>query len=43
MPKFSNVFDSFESFIPGLGGSNTNHISIPGYMNNNGGGGSGGD
>ena len=42
MPKFSNVFDSFESFIPGLGGSNTNHISIPGYMNNNGGGGSGG-
>ena len=22
MPKFSNVFDNYESFIPGLGGSN---------------------
>jgi len=22
MPKFSNVFDSYESFVPGLGGSN---------------------
>ena len=22
MPVFSNVFDSYESFVPGLGGSN---------------------
>ena len=30
MPAFSNVFDSYESFIPGLCGNNGTHISIPG-------------
>ena len=29
MPKFSNVFDSYESFVPGLGGSNLTATAIP--------------
>ena len=30
LPKFSNVFDSYESFVPGLGGSNLTTSAIPG-------------
>lgn len=30
MPKFSNVFDSYESFVPGLGGSNLTTTALPG-------------
>lgn len=37
MPTFSNVFDSYESFIPGLCGSNGTSISIPGQLTNTGG------
>jgi hypothetical protein len=41
MPRFSNVFDNYESFIPGLGGSNATHISIPGQLSAAGPGGAG--
>jgi len=30
MPKFSNVFDSYESFVPGMGGSATASAAVPG-------------
>lgn len=40
MPKFSNTFDNYESFIPGLGGSNATAISLPGHLANPGGTGS---
>ena len=30
MPKFSNTFDSYESFVPGLGGSNLTTTALPG-------------
>jgi len=41
MPKFSNVFDNYESFIPGLGGANATHLAIPGQLSAVGPGGAG--
>ena len=29
MPKFSNVFESYESYVPGLGGSNLTSSALP--------------
>ena len=29
MPTFSNCFDSYESFVPGLGGSNLTATALP--------------
>jgi hypothetical protein len=30
MPKFSNVFDSYESFITGFGGNSSTQVAMPG-------------
>ena len=30
LPTFSNIFDAYESFIPGLGGQNLVQNAIPG-------------
>ena len=34
MPRFSNVFDSYESYVPGLGGTNLAPNAIPGQPSN---------
>ena len=34
MPRFSNVFDSYENYVPGLGGSSIATNAFPGVGNN---------
>ena len=34
MPRFSNVFDSYENYVPGLGGSSIGTNAFPGVGNN---------
>lgn len=41
MPKFGNVFDSYESFIAGFGGTNATQVAVPGQVSSVGPGGAG--
>ena len=41
MPKFGNVFDNYESFISGFGGTNTTQAALPGQATAVGPGGAG--